>query len=218
MLEKKFKLSILALVCITSINSFGEPSAIFKDHKWEFLEYKLISKPEAIAHKYSDALCASCLGALFCYGFAAIYDLTKDANDYDNDHKNKCRIGASFVFSFVASLIGGSILIDYYKGNQLLYKAIQQLVANWPKYQQYIPEELHETFNELYNAYGQNPNSLPKKKALKLVNIMREAVMNRAPEKYYIKCWNYQPAVQFTTQKQFTPIEWGSVTTKVFPK
>ncbi len=177
MYQNNFKLFILGLACIVNINSFAGIASTFKDRQWEFLEYKFITKPQETIGKWEIGLAISWFTGVVSSTFM-LEKMEEKIKGFDYN------IGIGlFAFGYP---FAGIFAINYYK-KHLWYNAFKQLVAKWPKYKQYTPEEFHEALDELYEQYGQDPETLPKKRAVKLVKIMREAVMNKNPKKYYNK-------------------------------
>ncbi len=185
--QKKFKLFILGLICIANINSFAGISTTFKDRQWEFLEYKFISKPQETIGKCGIGLAISWFVGCFCLGAAQNLYLGTDGSAGGsselprNREDNLNLTAAAFI---ITSPLVGSLAIYLYQ-QHLWYNAFKKLVEKWPKYKQYTPEEFHEALDELYEQYGQDIEALPKKKAVKIVKIMQEAVRNKNPKKYY---------------------------------
>ena len=175
--QKKFKLFILGLVCIASTNSFAGISTTFKDRQWDFLEYKFIIKPHETVQK-----CVA--GGSIMWGICSGLGIAAFDNIEGLRVLKQSIFGKGFLTFVLGSPVVGGLAIYMYR-QQLWYNAFKKLVEKWPKYKQYTPKEFHEALDELYEQYGQDPETLPKKKAIKIVKIIREAVRNKNPKKYY---------------------------------
>ena len=201
MLKRSFYIMLMALVGIMYTNLHAQDALergnpfkdVFRGKPWEFMEYQFVIKParelQSWSHWAKKWTAASAAGALGKMQSGPIYDWVAKKYYYKkvSNQPDISKLSTAIVATIVPMFIVNK-LINHYTEQHLDFKGLKQFLAEWDENKEYIPDDLQETFDGLYEIYEyKDGKEMLEEMGPEMINLIKKSIYEHFPKKYEVR-------------------------------
>jgi hypothetical protein len=199
--SKKFKFSILlfclSIFFINQLFCYDPKTVYYMEHKWDFIEKKFIDESKDTTPFFSlKKFCRFQLTALSIESF--LYPLIRDTSlevliialdalfhPIFNDKPNPINRFTRYLIALFMINTIAFLLYEFASNKPTDIQTLKLLLQNYPIAKDFLPKELHSTFDALHELWLKEGDVCLTKEGREIINLIREKIKYQInPNKY----------------------------------